>query len=96
MPGLQLANKMFLVFSEYPNSSQIILPPSVTVFLLMSVWLWDLVVISNWLQWVCKSEVLVLLSSKFDGTKAGLANKVPQLELLLAPLESFAKYVVAG
>ena len=64
--GLQLANKMSLVFSEYPNFlyfSWIILPPSATVFLLMGVWLWDLVVKSNLLQWVCKSEVLVLISS---------------------------------
>ena len=62
----------------------------------MDVWLWDLVVISNLLHWVCKSEVLVLLSWKFDWNKVGLANKMLKLELLLAPLESFAIHLVAG
>ena len=99
VPGLQLSSKMFFVFSEYPNVMyvlRIILPSSVTVFLLMGVWLWDLVVISIFLHRVCKSEVLVLLSSKYDWTKIGLASKVLQVELLFARLESFAIHVVAG
>ena len=90
---------MFLVFPEYPNFlyfSWIILPQSVTAFLLMGVWLWNLVVISNLLQWVCKSGVIVLLSSKFDLSKVGLANKVLQSELVLARLESFTIHLVAG
>ena len=99
VPGLQLSSKMFFVFSEYPNVMyvlRIILPSSVTVFLLMGVWLWDLVVISIFLHRVCKSEVLVLLSSKYDWTKVGLASKVLQVELLFARLESFAIHLVAG
>ena len=96
MPGLQLANKMFLVFSEYPSLlyfSRIVLPSSVTVIMLMGVWL---VAIQSLLHWVWKSEVLVLLNSKFDCTKVGLADKMLQLELLLALLESYAINVVAG
>ena len=92
VPGLQLANKMFLVFSEYPNFiyfQWIILSQSVIFFLLLGIWLWDRVIISNLMHRVCKSDVLVLFSSKFDWTKVGLGNSVLKLELLLTPYEHF-------
>ena len=64
---VQLAGrKVFPVCSSFLYFSWIILPPSVTFFLLINIWLWNLVVISTVLHWVCESEVFVLLNSKFD------------------------------
>ena len=71
---VQLASKKVFpgcsIFLYFP---WIILPPSVTFFLLIDIWLWNLVVISTLLHFVCESEVFVLLSSKFDRAKLSLS-----------------------